>query len=651
MSLRFQDFVVPTPFLPKRKFALRTSGNLNSKQETGDTDDGIEEIVREDRLPLYPNLVGNSQTFETEQPEMSSGDIPVDPFPSVLFSDPPAVDGAHDALTGFPNDVIPNGFTDGLTADDVINNNPQALTTYSNGLLHGVDPLYSNNITEIPARLQTVNKDGRLSPIQGTSEERTYFKRPKPKRLTNGTNKRPAFVTKLWDMVNDEKNNDYIRWMPDGKSFQVLSRETFLKDVLPKYFKHKNFASFVRQLNMYGWHKVQDVSSGSMNNEELWQFENPCFLRGREDLLDSIVRNRAKPEEDEELDIQVLLSELETIKSNQRLIADDLRRVKHDNETLWKENFIARERHKNQSETLDKILMFLASVYGTSKNDIQNITGSQEPVAHEHKPVPAQSFNNRPMLMIAPNAHKRTPSESNAPAASGISEISKTPNSVGESPIQEIYRGPELKQGLPYVPDSIDPATNPYRNLSLQSDAAAGRALFPEFADSIQSPAKNVTDLDIPYSSQGGSKYHRDSLRGLENTIAKQGDSIKHVQDWISKLHRNFNSADRDYNEASSRVSDSASRLDDNFDVDDYLNSGTPLGIEEIDNDSDSDDDSPGAEAGASAQDPRIDEIFDDKSVSADSNTSTDWMSGSKRANPVSKTGTPPKRQHRKTRS
>ncbi|KAG0678502.1 stress-responsive transcription factor hsf1 [Pichia californica] len=180
--------------------------------------------------------------------------------------------------------------------------------------------------------------------------------------------KRPAFVVKLWKMVNDPSNDHYICWMDKGDAFQVKDRESFMKYVLPKYFKHNNLASFIRQLNMYGWHKVQDVNSGALVlNEEILQFENPNFIRGREDLLDKIIRNKpTKENDDDDIDFKQLMNQLEQMKRNQLLISEDLKRVRQDNELLWKENFIARERHKIQSETLDKIMRFLASIYGNN---------------------------------------------------------------------------------------------------------------------------------------------------------------------------------------------------------------------------------------------------------------------------------------------
>ena len=51
-------------------------------------------------------------------------------------------------------------------------------------------------------------------------------------------------------MVSDEKYQGLISWNPTGTSFFISRVPDFSATVLPLHFKHNNFSSFVRQLNM-----------------------------------------------------------------------------------------------------------------------------------------------------------------------------------------------------------------------------------------------------------------------------------------------------------------------------------------------------------------------------------------------------------------
>lgn len=70
--------------------------------------------------------------------------------------------------------------------------------------------------------------------------------------------KNPApFLCKTYDLLQERDDNDddgnkkIVSWNAQGNGFVVWSPAEFSELMLPKYFKHNNFSSFIRQLNTY----------------------------------------------------------------------------------------------------------------------------------------------------------------------------------------------------------------------------------------------------------------------------------------------------------------------------------------------------------------------------------------------------------------
>ncbi|KAL7750001.1 Heat shock transcription factor [Sorochytrium milnesiophthora] len=216
----------------------------------------------------------------------------------------------------------------------------------------------------------------------------------------------PRFLNKLYNMLHDPQNDAFVRWTEDGQSFIITRQNEFASEVLPKYYKHTNMQSFVRQLNMYGFHKVPHITQGVLQSkgaDELLEYSNPHFQRDRPDLLLLIPRKKgssaahgsgpsnaassstaaAAAAAAADLEVgthggetpahaQMVLNEMATIKRHQLSISSDIKNLQTENAIMWREVMATREMQARQQDTVDKILRFLASLYSADKSKAGN---------------------------------------------------------------------------------------------------------------------------------------------------------------------------------------------------------------------------------------------------------------------------------------
>lgn len=96
------------------------------------------------------------------------------------------------------------------------------------------------------------------------------------------------FPQKLWSMVNNPKCEE-IHWNTPGTGIVIPSTRRFISEILNSPssapFKTKNFSSFIRQLNLYGFRKVSENANRTayspLSLSSKCEFKHPNFRKER----------------------------------------------------------------------------------------------------------------------------------------------------------------------------------------------------------------------------------------------------------------------------------------------------------------------------------------------------------------------------------
>ncbi|XP_026570230.1 heat shock factor protein 4 [Pseudonaja textilis] len=249
----------------------------------------------------------------------------------------------------------------------------------------------------------------------------------------------PAFLTKLWTLVEDPETNHLICWNTNGTSFHVFDQSQFAKEVLPKYFKHNNMASFVRQLNMYGFRKVVNIEQGGLVKPERddTEFQHLYFLQGHEHLLELIKRKVSVVKSEEtkmrQEDLSRLLYEIQVLRNQQEMMECQVQDVKQQNEVLWKEVLCLRQNHLQHQKVINKLIQFLFGQLQSRPNSpgikrkrpLMLDDGNSAPqVAKFRRPLPLDPFH-EPCYIQPPPAEPASCLNSPVPRGAIISDVSE----------------------------------------------------------------------------------------------------------------------------------------------------------------------------------------------------------------------------------
>ena len=181
-------------------------------------------------------------------------------------------------------------------------------------------------------------------------------------------------------MLNDLDYRDIISWNKEGNGVIIRNITKLCKIVLPKFYKHKNYSSFVRQLNLYGFHKSQGILKDGEG------FEHDIFSKNisKEQIKQISLHNKQKKMIDNNNNTGENESKIRTLFENKKNIinndyfslyeeeknnSDFIKKLKEENEDLKNRNKLMNDNLKEYQNIINGHKIFLEKILKRKNNN------------------------------------------------------------------------------------------------------------------------------------------------------------------------------------------------------------------------------------------------------------------------------------------
>lgn len=254
-------------------------------------------------------------------------------------------------------------------------------------------------------------------------------KRKGPKPVSKNQVEVPIFLRKTYHMI-DTCDSNIASWSEDGETFVVKQPKIFESTIIPQFFKHSKFSSFVRQLNFYGFRKIKYSDTIKIDAQleaetaNYWRFRHEHFLRGRPELLNEIKRsnNQSGGEKqpkgkvvEKAQDVEVIKTDVDTLKDRIAMMSSEIESL-----TNMVQNITMKEKTVKAEPTPEAVQEDV--VLGTKRRKVSEFMDSEPATLPSSLPVKEEEMDIEftPMALFPTTTQQQSqPQSAQEPSNSG----------------------------------------------------------------------------------------------------------------------------------------------------------------------------------------------------------------------------------------